>query len=80
MSNGTIKSTIHRVVTNSEKERVSVAMFYSPSSFKEIGPVEELVTADRPEMYMKTTMIKYGQVYHDFNPKGKRTLSAFKLL
>ncbi|KAL8152992.1 hypothetical protein V2J09_010752 [Rumex salicifolius] len=79
MSNGTIKSTLHRVVTNSNKERISTAMFYNPSSFKEIGPVDELVNDDRPELYKKTSIVEYEQVFREFNPKGKRTLLTFKL-
>ncbi|PHT33437.1 hypothetical protein CQW23_25237 [Capsicum baccatum] len=36
MSNGLLKSPVHRVVTNSEKERITVAMFCSPESGSEI--------------------------------------------
>ncbi|KAL8152989.1 hypothetical protein V2J09_010749 [Rumex salicifolius] len=79
MSNGRIESTIHRVVTSLEKERVSVAMFYNPSTFEEIGPVDELVTDDRPVLYKKTSIMEYAQVHHEFIPKGKRPLLAFKL-
>lgn len=79
MSNGAIKSTLHRVVTNSEKERVSIAMFYNPSNFKEVGPVEELVTADRPKLYKTTNNMNYGQVYSECSLKGKRPLLAFRV-
>ncbi|PHU11293.1 hypothetical protein BC332_18223 [Capsicum chinense] len=36
MSNELLKSPVHRVVTNSEKERITVAMFCSPESGSEI--------------------------------------------
>ncbi|PHT33430.1 hypothetical protein CQW23_25230 [Capsicum baccatum] len=36
MSNGLLKSPVHRVVTNSEKERITVAMFCSPEFGSEI--------------------------------------------
>ncbi|CAA7049103.1 unnamed protein product [Microthlaspi erraticum] len=46
MSNGIYKSVIHRVVTNKEKERISVATFCNADADKEIqpidGPVSEL--------------------------------------
>lgn len=35
MTNGMFKSPVHRVLTNSEKERISVAVFYAPSRSKE---------------------------------------------
>ncbi|KAA8535184.1 hypothetical protein F0562_030187 [Nyssa sinensis] len=41
MSNGIFKSPLHRVVLNSERERITVAVFCNPESDKEIGPVEE---------------------------------------
>ncbi|KAL8152985.1 hypothetical protein V2J09_010745 [Rumex salicifolius] len=79
MSNGIIKSTLHRVVTSADKERVSVAMFYSPSSFKEIGPINELVTVDRPQLYKKTNILNYGKVFRNCIQKGSRPLFAFRV-
>ncbi|XP_042974879.1 flavonol synthase/flavanone 3-hydroxylase-like [Carya illinoinensis] len=43
MSNGIFKSPVHRVVTNSERERMSLAVFYIPEPEKEIGPDDRLV-------------------------------------
>lgn len=51
MSNGMFKSPVHRVVANSERERISVAMFYTPESKKEIGPEGGLISDDRPKLY-----------------------------
>ena len=51
MSNGIFKSVIHRVVTNSERMRISVAMFNEPGEDKEIGPVEGLIDENRPRLY-----------------------------
>ena len=37
MSNGIFKSPVHRVVTNSERERISLAVFSSPDSDKRLN-------------------------------------------
>ncbi|KAD2394289.1 hypothetical protein E3N88_41266 [Mikania micrantha] len=51
MSNGIFKSPVHRVVTNRDKARVSVAMFTEPEADKEIGLVDDLVNEKRPRVY-----------------------------
>ncbi|KAF2318123.1 hypothetical protein GH714_041474 [Hevea brasiliensis] len=51
MSNGIFKSPVHRVVTNSEKERITVAVFCIPDSDKEIKPADALVNETRPRLY-----------------------------
>ena len=51
MSNGIFKSPLHRVVTNSERMRISVAMFHEPGADNEIGPIESLIDEERPRVY-----------------------------
>ena len=53
MSNGIFKSPMYRVVTNLERERISVAVFYSPDSDKEIEPIGKLFNDSRPRLYRK---------------------------
>ena len=53
MSNGIFKSPVHRVVTNSERERISLAVFSSPDSDKEIEPIGRLFNDSRPRLYKK---------------------------
>ncbi|KAI7987979.1 Protein SRG1 [Camellia lanceoleosa] len=48
MSNGMFKSPVHRVVTNSERERITLAVFCMPESNNEIEPVEGLIDEKRP--------------------------------
>lgn len=43
LSNGRYKSIEHRVVVNTERERLSIATFHSPKSNAMIGPLQELV-------------------------------------
>uniref|UniRef100_A0A8R7R0D1 Isopenicillin N synthase-like Fe(2+) 2OG dioxygenase domain-containing protein n=1 Tax=Triticum urartu TaxID=4572 RepID=A0A8R7R0D1_TRIUA len=48
MTNGVFKGPIHRVVTNSEKDRISVALFYGLDPEKEFGPIAEMLTENQP--------------------------------
>ncbi|KAL3535923.1 hypothetical protein ACH5RR_004384 [Cinchona calisaya] len=51
MSNGTIKSPVHRAVTNSEMLRISVSISNEAEKDKEIGPVDGLIDEKRPRLY-----------------------------
>ena len=51
LSNGLIKSPVHKVVINAEKERISVAVFCVPDEEKEIEPFENLINESRPRLY-----------------------------
>jgi isopenicillin N synthase-like dioxygenase len=53
MSNGVFKSPVHRVVTNAEKERLSVALFYSIDPEREIRPADKLIDENHPALYKK---------------------------
>lgn len=68
------KSPVHRVVTNSEKERISVATFCVPSPDKEIQPVEGLVSEARPRLFK--TVKKYVELYFDSYQQGLRPIEA----
>ncbi|XP_010493145.1 PREDICTED: codeine O-demethylase-like [Camelina sativa] len=74
MSNGIYKSPVHRVVTNSEKERISVATFCVPGEEKEIQPVEGLVSEARPRLYK--TVKKYVELYFQYYQQGRRPMEA----
>ncbi|KAE8730760.1 2-oxoglutarate and Fe(II)-dependent oxygenase superfamily protein isoform 2 [Hibiscus syriacus] len=50
MSIGIFKSPLHRVVTNTDKLRISVAVFNEAVPEKEIGPVEALIDDKRPRL------------------------------
>jgi isopenicillin N synthase-like dioxygenase len=53
MNNGTFRSPIHRVVTNTEKERLSLAMFYSVDGETVLEPAPGLLDDKRPSRYRK---------------------------
>lgn len=77
MTNGMFKSPVHRVLTNSERERISVAMFYTPEPKKEIGPEEELVNQERPKLFKKVK--GYADTHWDYYQRGMRALHVAKV-
>ncbi|KAK9078809.1 hypothetical protein SSX86_002867 [Deinandra increscens subsp. villosa] len=77
MSNGILKSPVHRVVTNKEKGRISVAMFTEPDPKKEIGPVDALVDGKRARVYK--TVKNYAVFNHECFQKGVVALDAVKI-
>ncbi|CAN4100181.1 unnamed protein product [Withania somnifera] len=72
MSNGIFKSPVHRVLSNSERDRISVAVFYTPEVGKEIGPEDDLVNGDRPKIYKKVK--DYADTHLTFYQRGMRAL------
>jgi isopenicillin N synthase-like dioxygenase len=79
MSNGLFRSPVHRAVTNAESDRVSLAMFYTLDSEKEIEPLPELVDDKRPRRYRKTTTKDYLALLFERFTRGERALDAVKI-
>jgi len=77
ISNGILKSPVHRVVTNSNRERVSLAVFCFPDPEREIGPVAGLITSDQPQMYKRVK--HYEKIFFEYYQLGQRPLNAVKL-
>lgn len=77
LSNGIYKSPLHRVTTNAEKIRSSVAVFIEPAPEQEIGPVEEVVAEKRPKLYK--TVKNYGAFNYECFQKGIVALEAVKI-
>ena len=74
MSNGIFKSPVHRVVTNSERERITLAVFCFPPPDQEIQPVEELINEKRPRLYKKVK--DYPSLYFQYYQQGRRPIEA----
>ncbi|KAK3435889.1 hypothetical protein EUGRSUZ_C00322 [Eucalyptus grandis] len=72
MSNGILKSPMHRVVTNATSDRISVAVFCCPEEENEIGPAEGLINEDTLRLYKKIFYSEYYQL-------GKRPIEALKI-
>lgn len=77
MTNGVFQSPVHRVVTNSERERISVAMFYTPEPNKEIGPEDGLVNQERPKVFNKVK--DYADIHWEYYQRGTRALHVAKV-
>lgn len=76
MTNGIFKSPVHRVLTNSNKLRLSVAMFNEPEPQKEIGPVDSLVSENRPRMYKNVK--DFAAFNYECFQKGKVALEEVR--
>ncbi|XP_021298326.1 protein SRG1-like [Herrania umbratica] len=77
MTNRMFKSPVHRVVTNKEKERTSIAVFYTPEKHKEIGPEEGLVNEERPRLFKKVK--DYDITHWEYYQRGMRALHTAEI-
>ena len=46
---GYLRVSMHRVVTNSIKERISVVVFCNPRKDEDISPISKVVTNHQPQ-------------------------------
>ncbi|KAL3618186.1 hypothetical protein CASFOL_038507 [Castilleja foliolosa] len=81
MSNGLFKSPIHRVVTNRDKERMTIAVFFSPDATSEVGPAQGLVDDDdddeRPKLF--NSVVDYTGNYFKYFQDGKRPIDFLRI-
>ncbi|KAK8532030.1 hypothetical protein V6N13_131379 [Hibiscus sabdariffa] len=78
MSNAIYTSVEHRVIANSAKDGVSLAMFFNPKSDLVIKPAEELVSEERPAVYDGMTFDQYRVHMRMKGPCGKARLESLK--
>ncbi|XP_021849762.2 jasmonate-induced oxygenase 4 [Spinacia oleracea] len=78
-TNGVFKSAVHRVATNSVKDRISVAMFFIPDDHEEVGPLSGLISAHQPQVYNKFNISDYWRVFRESFKLGSRPLDAFQV-
>ncbi|KAL6641632.1 hypothetical protein ACP70R_019813 [Stipagrostis hirtigluma subsp. patula] len=78
MSNGLLKAPTHRVVT-SDKERMSLVLFYAPEPQKDIEPVQELVDEKRPALYKNIKAHTYTDGFFDAFALGERAIDLLGL-
>ncbi|KAK3427738.1 hypothetical protein EUGRSUZ_F03916 [Eucalyptus grandis] len=77
MTNGVFKSPVHRVLSSSERDRISLAVFYTPEPNKEIGPEEALITEKSAKAYK--TVKDYADVHWDYYQQGLRAIHVAKV-
>lgn len=51
MSNGKLRSPEHRVMTNSEEDRLTIATFINPSPNCIVEPAKALINESNPPLY-----------------------------
>lgn len=78
LSNAIYKSVEHRVIVNSNKERLSLAFFYNPGGHTLIKPAHELVTKDSPALYSPMTFNEYRSFIRRKGPSGKSQIESLK--
>ncbi|CAH8339288.1 unnamed protein product [Eruca vesicaria subsp. sativa] len=71
LSNSIYKSSEHRVIVNSQKERMSLAFFYNPKSDIPIQPLQQLVSATNPPLYPPMSFDEYRLFIRTQGPRGK---------
>ncbi|KAG2609795.1 hypothetical protein PVAP13_4KG089200 [Panicum virgatum] len=79
MSNGIFRSPVHRVVTNAEKERLSVALFYSVDPEREIQPAGKLVDENHQALYKKVKIKEYVAGLFEHFSQGKMVIDTARI-
>lgn len=79
MSNGIFKSPVHRAVTNTEKERISLAMFHGLDPEKEIEPAAALLNEKQPARYRTLKAKEYLAGFYDHFCEGTRFIESLKI-
>ncbi|KAI4298199.1 hypothetical protein L6164_031787 [Bauhinia variegata] len=79
MSNGIYKSVEHRAVVNSEKERLSVALFFNPKFESEVGPSISLINPQNPPLFKRIGMENYVKQFFSRKLDGKSNIEFMKI-
>lgn len=78
MTNGIIKSPVHRAVTNTEKLRMSILISNDAELYKEIGPDDRLIDEERPRLYRNVK--NYAAINFECFQKGEVAIETVKLI
>ncbi|ODN05901.1 hypothetical protein Ocin01_00781 [Orchesella cincta] len=72
-SNGTFKAPVHRVLANSESERLSVPFFFNPSYETTVEPLDQCVSNDIPRHYRPINwgVFRRGRILGDYADYGE---------
>ena len=79
VTNGIYRSIEHRVTVNSAKERLSVAIFYSPRLDGEIGPAPSLVSSDSPALFKRIGVTDFLKGFFSKELNGKSYLDCMRI-
>jgi isopenicillin N synthase-like dioxygenase len=79
ISNGIFRSPVHRVMTNADRERLSLALFYSVDPAREIEPAAHLVDEKRPALYRKVKVNDYLAGFYGRFSEGAMAIDTVKI-
>ncbi|KAL5081405.1 hypothetical protein RYX36_009826 [Vicia faba] len=79
ITNGIYRSIEHRAVVNTEKERLSIATFYSPKQEGIVGPIESLITQQTPSRFRKIRVEEYFINLFARKLDGKSYIDAMRI-
>ncbi|KAF8733020.1 hypothetical protein HU200_015377 [Digitaria exilis] len=79
MTNGIFRSPVHRAVTNSEQERISLAMFYAADLEKEIEPMAQLLDEKQPARYKRVKCRDLLAAHREYFARRERVVESLKI-
>ncbi|GMH19428.1 hypothetical protein Nepgr_021269 [Nepenthes gracilis] len=79
ITNGIYKSIEHRAITNSKKERLSLATFYSPMLDKEMGPALSLITPQTQAVFKRIKVADYFRGILSRELRGKSYINEMRI-
>lgn len=79
MNNGIFRSPVHRVVTNAEKERISLAVFYGVDAEQVLEPAPGLLDEKRPARYRKLKTKDFVVGLFEHFSRGTRYIDSLKI-
>jgi isopenicillin N synthase-like dioxygenase len=79
MNNGIFKSPVHRVVTNAEKERISLALTYTVERDSVLELVAGLLDEKQPARYRRITEADFLEEAKEHFSKGMRLIETLKI-
>ena len=78
MSNGIFKSPVHRVVTNAEKKRISLAVFYGVDG-EVLEPAAGLLDEKRPARYRAIEVKDFVVGLFEHFSRGSRVIETLRI-
>ncbi|XP_062096648.1 codeine O-demethylase-like [Humulus lupulus] len=79
LTNGIYRSIEHRATVNPEKERLSIATFYSPNLNGDLGPAPSLVTPKTPAKFKKIRVMDFFRGYLARKLDGKSYVDSMRI-
>ncbi|KAF4347021.1 hypothetical protein G4B88_011448 [Cannabis sativa] len=79
ITNGIYRSIEHRATVNAEKERLSIATFYGPSLYGDLGPTPSLVTPKTPVQFKRVNVVDYFKGVFARELRGKSYIDLMRV-